>query len=66
MTNETKNQSDDPMDDSTHWVGRLPVSHNNGEQHTDQRNTGREPEPNSSRKKPPEEKGKAPKPMRSD
>ena len=64
MTNETENE--DPIDDSTHWVGRLPVSGINGDKHTNQRDTGGKSKPNNSSKESPVAKGKTPKHLQSD
>lgn len=61
MTNDT--ESENPFDDSSHWVGRLPLSDINGDEHTDQRDTGGKSKPNNSSKKPSVAKGETPKHM---
>ena len=64
MTNET--ESEDPFDDCTHWIGRLPLSCINGDQHTNQRDNGGKSKPNNSSKESSVAKGKAPKHLQFD
>jgi len=46
-------EEDDPTDDVTHWIGKIPKESTYELERTDQRTTRRSEQPNVQRKKPP-------------
>ena len=46
-------EEDDPTDDVTHWIGKIPKESTNEPERTDQRTTRRSEQSDVQRKKPP-------------
>ena len=51
-------QEDDPHDDVTNWVGKLPIQSSDSSERSTERDTGRSVQPNVQRKEPPVETGR--------
>ena len=56
MTHEA--DEDDPHDESTHWIGKIPEKNTDSNERTDKRSTRRSKQSNVQRKKLPVAKGK--------
>jgi hypothetical protein len=46
-------EDDDPTDDVTHWIGKIPKESIDEHERTDKRNTRRSKQPDVQRKEPP-------------